>query len=431
VGLSSPTDCPSLDATTRGIPRIDGVAAATIDALGWSPARGDLGLPALTLDEAAFAANRDLFMRYAASAGALVAPHAKTPMSPELAASLRRAGAWGASVANAQQAAVLLKSGERRLILANQIGGVAAGRRLGALLAAYPDAEIHVFADSPAAVLAFAAAARVGGRSALPVLVEVGAGRAGARDADAVDAVIAAVQAADGLVLGGVATYEGAAAVPDPDETTRAIAALMTRTADTFARVRAAAPDRPLMLTAGGSVHFDRVVAALGPLVRQDGNAVLMLRSGAIFFADHGIYAKGFAAMDARGGFVVDGVAVSAARSFRPALTLWAEVLSRPEPALAICGFGMRDVSFDQGLPVPLAVYRDGVAQPDLVGGVAVTRLNDQHAFMTVTADSRLAVGDILAFGISHPCTCLDRWRVVFGLGPDGTVTRALTTHFG
>ena len=74
----------------------------------WQPSRGDLALPALTLDEAAFAANRDLFLRWCKSAGVAVAPHAKTPMSPELARSLREAGAWGTTVANIQQAAVLL-----------------------------------------------------------------------------------------------------------------------------------------------------------------------------------------------------------------------------------------------------------------------------------------------------------------------------------
>ena len=76
----------------------------------WAPARGDLALPALTFDETAFAANRDLFLRWCRSAGVAVAPHAKTPMSPELARSLREAGAWGTTVANIQQAAVLLES---------------------------------------------------------------------------------------------------------------------------------------------------------------------------------------------------------------------------------------------------------------------------------------------------------------------------------
>jgi D-serine dehydratase len=352
-------------------------------------------------------------------------------MSPELARSLRAAGAWGTTVANIQQAAVLLASGERRLLLANEIGGLAAGRRLGALLSAYPDVEFYAFADSPAAAAALAEAAQIAGRSELSVLVELGAGRAGARDRAAVEATIAAVLAADRLVLGGVATYEGAVATPDVDATIRAISALMERTIETFALVRAAAPQRPLIMSAGGSAYFDLVANALAPVAQADGNASLILRSGALFFADHGIYARAFGEIDRRGGLVIDGLLHSAVEGFRPALTLWAEVLSRPEDGLAIAGFGMRDASFDQGLPVPLRVFRDGLELQGLAAALTVTRLNDQHAFLSIAPDAALAVGDIIAFGISHPCTCLDRWRVVFGLDADGVVTRALPTQFG
>ncbi|WP_453946881.1 alanine racemase [Bradyrhizobium sp. USDA 372] len=420
-----------LSATVRGIPMVDGVATADIGNQRWSPAHGDLALPVLTLDEAAFAANHDLFLKWCASSGVAVAPHAKTPMSPELARSLRAAGAWGTTVANVQQAAVLLASGERRLLLANEIGGLAAGRRLGTLLSAYPDVEFHAFADSPAAVAALAEAARIAGRSELSVLVELGAGRTGARDRAAVEATIAAVLAADRLVLGGVATYEGAAATSDTDETMRAIAVLLERTIETFALVRAAAPKRPLILSAGGSAYFDVVARTLAPAAQADGNASVILRSGALFFADHGIYARAFAEVDRRGGLLIEGLHHSAVESFRPTLTLWAEVLSRPEDGLAIAGFGMRDASFDQGLPVPLRVFRDGVEQQGLAAALAVTRLNDQHAFLSVASKAALAVGDIIAFGISHPCTCLDRWRVIFGLDADGVVARALPTQFG
>ena len=77
--------------------------------------------------------------------------------------------------------------------------------------------------------------------------------------------------------------------------------------------------------------------------MRQDGNT-LLVRSGAIFFHDHGVYRRALDAMDQRAGFEFGGERHSAA-DFQPALRLWGEVLSRPEPDLAICGFGMRDVS--------------------------------------------------------------------------------------
>ncbi len=423
---------PALDATFRGVPFVELVPAAQFSQNRLDPRRGDLSLPALTLDEAALRANRDLFFRYLADHGAQVAPHAKTPMSPEIVRELRDAGAWGASVANLQQAAVLMQAGETRLLLANQIGGAAAGRRLGALLAAHPQVELCAFADSPEAVASLATAAETAGRTGLPVLVEIGDGRAGARDDVAVTNVIAAIRAAGPqLRLAGVATYEGAVAGPDPVATEAAIARLMTRTAAAFAAVRAAEPEASLILSAGGSAYFDLVVAALSPIVAADGKTTLLLRSGAIFFADHGVYARAFAALDARGGLAIGGATLKAAEAFRPALRLWAEVLSRPETGLAIAGFGMRDVSFDQGLPVLLSVHRDGAEIAGAAQGITVEKLNDQHGFLRLPPESGLEVGDVLCLGISHPCTCLDRWRLIFGLGEDGTVSRVLRTHFG
>ena len=39
-------------------------------------------------------------------------------------------------------------------------------------------------------------------------------------------------------------------------------------------------------------------------------------------------------------------------------MELWGSVLSRPEPALALLGFGKRDVPFDIDLPMPQIVRR-------------------------------------------------------------------------
>ena len=54
---------------------------------------------------------------------------------------------------------------------------------------------------------------------------------------------------------------------------------------------------------------------------------------------------RGLAALDGRSGFELSGETISASRGFKPVLRVWAEVLSRPEPDLAICGMGLRDVA--------------------------------------------------------------------------------------
>ena len=429
------TDNPVIDDRIRGFP--PGHAPLPLDAIGaqgWKPYDGGMALPLISLDQQAFATNVDLMMAYVRDHGVEIAPHAKTPMSTAISGALLAAGAWGTTVADIRQAAVMLKAGQRRLILANEIGGPAAARRLAALLAGYPSAEVHIFVDSVPLAEALVAAWRE--RSDLPplgVLVEFGAGRAGARSTDAANAILDVILPAESLnfKLTGIAAYEGAAATADAAETLRRIDGLVTLTAAFLPEVRARiGRERPLLVTAGGSVFFDRVVAGLSAAVSADPDCKLILRSGAIFFHDHGVYERGLSGLDAREGFRFGGKVHSAAREFQPALRVWAEVLSLPEPGLAICGMGLRDVAIDQGLPRPLALYRDGAKAADLTSA-EVLRLNDQHVFVILPTGSAVSVGDVVEFGISHPCTCLDRHAILYGLDPDHQVVTAYLTSFG
>ncbi|WP_454814023.1 alanine racemase [Labrys neptuniae] len=425
----------AIDDRMRGFP--PGHAAlplADIGRQGWKPYDGIMSLPLMSLDRPAFDGNVALMMRYVREHGVAIAPHAKTPMSTALARELVEGGAWGTTVADIRQASVLLKAGFDRLILANEIGAAAAARRLAALLAGHREAEVHVFVDSPE--LAASLLSIWQARSDLPplgLLLEVGAGRAGARTIEAARIILDTILAGEGtgISLSGIGAYEGAAATADPDESIRRIDELMALAVETHHLVRdRIGTERPLILTAGGSVFFDRVIAGLGSISKGDAATTLVLRSGAIFFHDHGVYERGLAALDARSGFELSGETVSVSRGFKPVLRIWAEVLSRPEPDLAICGMGLRDVAIDQGLPRPLALYREGRRIGELDASASIARLNDQHAFL-VTGGLDLRIGDVVEFGLSHPCTCLDRHALVYGLDGDNTVIDAFTTSFG
>jgi D-serine dehydratase len=54
----------------------------------------------------------------------------------------------------------------------------------------------------------------------------------------------------------------------------------------------------------------------------------------------------------------------------------------------------------------------------------------DQHAFMFVPAHFELAPGDIVALGMSHPCTAFDKMRLVPIIDKDATVVDAVLTLF-
>lgn len=398
---------------------------------GNHPAGGEICLPALTVNWPVYCHNRDQFLNLLKTYGAQLAPHAKTPMCPEIAVDLIDAGAWGATAADLHQARELLEAGIGRVLIANQIGGAASARRLRSLVDAYPDAAVSCFADSRDAATALANAFEGAGIDALSVLIEVGHGRTGARTAHEALALVDVLTAQRSITIAGIGTYEGAVTGATPGELDANMQALFSLVTESFARLRAIYPGAPLIISAGGSVHFDRVLTALGPVSRADGNAALLLRSGAIFFADHGVYQRGFAAIDERGLLTSGDRPFSARSTFVPAMRVWAEVISVPEPDLAIVGMGMRDVSFDQDLPVGLALWRDGaVLDCGFRDHAKVVKLNDQHAFVRLAGGAKPKIGDVVEFGISHPCTCFDRWRRFYGTDSDGRIDRLFRTFF-
>ena len=118
-----------------------------------------------------------------------------------------------------------------------------------------------------------------------------------------------------------------------------------------------------------------------------------------------------------------------------PALEVWAYVQSRPEPGKVILTMGRRDVSFDSRLPEAERWFRPapGASTTDLrpVGpGHVVVNLNDQHCWLEIPADSPLQVGDMVSFGISHPCTTFDKWQVICIVNENYDIVSAIRTFF-
>ena len=67
----------------------------------------------------------------------------------------------------------------------------------------------------------------------------------------------------------------------------------------------------------------------------------------------------------------------------------------------------------------------------ELIGpGHTVTGLNDQHCHLALPVDSPLAVGDMMALGISHPCTTFDKWQVIPVVNDDYDIVSAIRTFF-
>ena len=251
------------------------------------------------------------------------------------------------------------------------------------------------------------------------VLIEIGpmGGRTGCRTADEVRAVAAAVQAHPSLALVGVAGYEGPFG-HDRDATTQDLVRAFVRTlADTLRDLDAEGlldgRASSYVLSCGGSCHIDVVTSVLSEPARCSRPVRSVLRSGAYATHDDGLYAR----------------TSSLAPQLRASIEVWCQVLSRPEPGLALLGAGRRDLSFDSGMPI--AMWRRPVGGGDVVPlHATVSKLNDQHAFVDLEPAEELAVGDLVGLGISHPCTAHDKWQLLPLLDDERRVIDCVRSYF-
>ncbi|WP_426625925.1 amino acid deaminase [Leifsonia sp. McL0607] len=393
------------------------------------PLLRDFPTPIVTLSESAVAHNLATMADWCREAGVGIAPHGKTTMNQDLWRRQLDAGAWGITVATPWQASVALGWGIPRVLLANALVQPSALRALAA------DADrLTVWADSTRAVDIMTEVLS-GGAAAGPldVLVELGGagGRTGARGVAAALAVATAVAASPSLRLAGVAGYEGALAHDASPESLARVSAYLEELVALHDAIEAAGlypPDGPVILTAGGSAYFDQVADALAPRRDLDGirgrRVDVLLRSGAYITHDDGFYRS-----------ITPLRRTGSGKEFRAAIHGWATVVSRPEPGLLLVDAGKRDLPYDEGLPVPQAIRPFGSAVAVLLHGAVTTALNDQHAFVRVPEDAVVAVGDVIRFGLSHPCTTFDKWRALAvvddALAPEPHVIELLETTFG
>lgn len=365
----------------------------------------DVEFPQLVLKRAELDRNLAAMDAFCAARGVSLAPHAKTSMAPALIRRQLDAGAWGVTVATMSQLRVCLDAGVPNLIFAHELVNPAAAAWLGEALAARRGQRVYCLADSAAGASLMAEGWRKSGNpEPLPVLLEIGAngGRTGCRTAEEAHAVAQAVAGHPELSLSGVEAFEGilgagrtGAELARVDKFLRHV----TACAERLDRDGLLTPSAEILLSAGGSFYFDRV-AGIFRAASLSRPPRVVLRSGCYAFHDHGDHPGAPLLLGADGR-----------TELVPALELWSEVVSVPEPGLAIAGFGRREAPYDAALPVVLGRLADANGTLEPLPGATVTALNDQHAYLSTTAEAGLAVGDRIACGIVHPCTAFDKWR--------------------
>lgn len=431
-GVDTMTGSPMTD-MDKGAPG-DGrdIALAEIGAMGLNLLREDMPLPVAVIREQAMRRNSAWMRAFLAKTGAAIAPHGKTTMAPDIFALQNDDGAWGITVSTPHQIRVARAFGFKRLFVANQIVGRAAIDYVFSALREDADFELYCIVDSIENVAQLdAGGMRADTSRRLSVLVELGmpSGRTGCRTQDEAMAVARAVAAAPHLALAGIEGFEGIA-LGAPAE--QRIAIVTTFLDQVVGLAEACSADGlfetdTVLLSAGGTAYFDLVTQALQGACLDGRDKTVLLRSGCYITHDAIMYEHLMRDLIDRAPDTTASLGV-----MEQALEIWAYVQSRPEPGRVIATIGKRDISSDD-MPVVLRWYRPdgGQAEPvDIPAGHKVVALNDQHAYLNVPEDSPLAVGDMVCFGMSHPCLTFDKWRLLYLVDDAYGITGAIRTYF-
>jgi D-serine dehydratase len=399
----------------------------TVRERGWNVLGGEFLMPVMVLKDSALRHNSRLMAAYCKRHEALLAPHGKTSMSPQLLQMQLDDGAWAVTVATMSQARVWRGFGMDRMLLANELVEPASVRWVAAELTADAGFEFYCLVDSIAGVGVLDSALEASGlKRRLNVFLEIGpeGGRAGVRTRDQALEVAKAIAASRHLALAGVEAFEGVINARNLSSTISAVDEFLSDIRTLVVELDATGlfshvPE--VIVTAGGSAFPDRVVAVLGGAWRLSRPVRLVLRSGCYLTHDAVHYHE----LSPFGGRLPE------TGPLEEALEVWGAVLSMPEPGLALLGFGKRDVSYDLELPVPRLIKTTGPQPPrPLRAEASIFALNDQHAFMKVGPEANLKIGDLVGCGISHPCTAFDKWRLIPVVDDAYQVIDAVLTYF-
>ncbi|WP_157098830.1 amino acid deaminase [Novosphingobium rosa] len=393
---------------------------------GWNLLAGEVPFPAAVLSESRIAHNLGWMRAFIETYRLHLAPHGKTTMAPRLFQRQIEAGAWGITVATSQQARVAAAHGVRRILIANQVVGDANIAAILDLLAD-PEQQVLCIVDSPDCVAMLGQACQARGVT-LDVLIELAPEpdqpgyRTGVRDEAGLAKVLAALDQWQGsLRLAGVEFYEGV--LPDEAQIRRFVRRAVAVTERLIGEGRF---EGTPILSGAGSAWYDVVAEETAELAKT-GRAQIVLRPGCYISHDDGLYRIAQEQILKR-----NPVAPTFGEALQPALRIWAVVQSLPDPARAVVAMGKRDVAFDAGMPRPATLFRKGRDEKPAAAPThwEVTGMMDQHAYLTIAPGDDIAVGDIIAFDISHPCLTFDKWRKLLVVGDDYRCIEVIDTFF-
>jgi D-serine deaminase-like pyridoxal phosphate-dependent protein len=307
------------------------------------------------------------------AAGTRLRPHFKAhKCTALLARQLAAGGCSGVTCATASEAEVLAERGFGDILVANQVVG---GPALAALGRAAERSAVTVLVDDLEHVRLLGAQARRNGvQFGVLIEIDVGLHRCGLPPgSERLLAIAGAVSRTDALTLHGLQGYEGQAVQlasrPGRREHVWRAAEILTAERDRLLAAGHACP----VISGGGTGTLDLAVEA-GVLTEiQAGSYVLMDSQ--------------YARLDL---------------PFEQALFILSTVISRPRRETAVIDAGLKAMTTEHGLAKVIG------------DGLELTRLSDEHGWLTVSGDASPQICDGLMLVPSHVDPCLNLHDVLF-----------------
>jgi 3-hydroxy-D-aspartate aldolase len=342
----------------------------------------EIPTPALVVDLDAMSRNIERMAAYFSGRTCKLRPHFKAHKTPEIARRQLAAGSCsGITCATVGEAEVVVDAGlTRDVLIANEVVGVGKADRVARLASR---ADIIVAVDSDFALDDLARAAQAAGVE-VGVLIDVNVGlpRCGIAPGEASLALAKRVEATRGVVLRGAMGYEGhVMGERDRAEREAKAARSMERLLSTVQMMRQAGL-RCDIVSAGGTCTYDITGAMEGITEVQAGTYVLM-----------------------------DATYTYPDLPFELAFCIAATVMSRPRPEQCAADAGLKAIAVDHGNPTVKGIE-----------GAAVLFLSDEHATISLPADSSIGPGDRIELWPSHIDPTINLHDVLYAARGDEVV---------
>lgn len=288
----------------------------------------ELDTPALLIDLDALESNIEAMSNDIRSQGSDWRPHSKSHKCPAIANKQIAAGAIGIACAKLGEAEVMAANGVQDILIPNQIVGPIKARRVAALAA---HCDICVSVDNVANVEELDAAALITGTHPRAVIeVNTGMDRAGVPPREPALELAKVMYECRGLRFAGIMTWEGHAwSMPMGDERMATIDRAMQDMAETAELIRSE------------GIPVD--------IVSAGGTATYLTSSGYDVVTE----------IQAGGGIFGDLEYLRQEANVKPALTLMAQVTSRPTPTRIIMDAGRKTIDPTNRTPMPRGLEVD------------------------------------------------------------------------